>query len=399
MPSSKLRRSLNLAARVVTRVAGDTSFTTADSNSRELRLLLKHANRLQVASELRHEKGPLVWFLAPTGPGSGGVTTISRFIRSWREGGVRQAICVTHPSRTVMLQQRDLLRSQYQIPGDVPITNSVGVGSAGIATSWQSCFAAKRVFPRHLRLIFLQDYEPDFHAAGFMRETARMAMSDFGFALTAGPWLMTKTEELRISQAAFFDFGVDDIYTLPPVPSPQKRVIAYFQPGKPWRMPELVLLSAREYLTRYPDSNVQFLLVGGGPKGRIDLGGRHFAHGLGVVPPADLAALYRLATVGLCFSATNASLVPREMASSGLSVVINEGSHSEWVMARDLDICAVPESPESVARAVHERLLRDRFMLETDPHVNPVRMDTCWSDQTTSSLTVVRGWLPHIGTD
>src|SRR6185437_5428164 len=65
---------------------------------------------------------------------------------------------------------------------------------------------------------------------------------------------------------------------------------------------------------------------------------------LGVAPPAELAALYRRASVGVVFSLTNHSLVAQEMMASGLS--------GENVMLAE-------RNPDGIADAI-ERLLDDR---------------------------------------
>ena len=80
---------------------------------------------------------------------------------------------------------------------------------------------------------------------------------------------------------------------------------------------------------------------------------------VGVVPPDELAALYRRASIGLVFSMTNLSLVDQEMMAAGLPVVELDVENVSASLGRsgELALLAKP-TPEGVADAI-ERLLDD----------------------------------------
>jgi glycosyltransferase involved in cell wall biosynthesis len=83
------------------------------------------------------------------------------------------------------------------------------------------------------------------------------------------------------------------------------------------------------------------------------------AENIGVVPPSELAALYRRASVGLVFSLTNLSLVTQEMMASGLPVVELNGENVSSLLGEsgELVMLAAPD-PDSIADAI-EKVLDD----------------------------------------
>jgi glycosyltransferase involved in cell wall biosynthesis len=79
----------------------------------------------------------------------------------------------------------------------------------------------------------------------------------------------------------------------------------------------------------------------------------------GVLDPAELAALYAEATVGLCLSCTNFSLMPKEMLACGLPCVELAGVSAESIFGPDGGPLALaPLDPLALADAL-ERLLDD----------------------------------------
>jgi len=81
---------------------------------------------------------------------------------------------------------------------------------------------------------------------------------------------------------------------------------------------------------------------------------------VGVRPPAELAELYRRASVGVVFSLTTHSLVAHEMMASGLPVVELEGENVSSALGPSGELVELAEhAPDSIADAV-ERLLDDR---------------------------------------
>ena len=89
----------------------------------------------------------------------------------------------------------------------------------------------------------------------------------------------------------------------------------YARAATPRRAVPLGLLALEELVRRRP--NIEIALFGAD-----DPQPAPFPHAsLGVLGPADLAALYRRATVGMVFSLTNPSLIGLEMMACGLPCV------------------------------------------------------------------------------
>ena len=78
-----------------------------------------------------------------------------------------------------------------------------------------------------------------------------------------------------------------------------------------------------------------------------------------VLTPAQLARLYCEATVGLCLSLTNFSLMPKEMLACGLPCVELAGVSAESIFGADGPLELAPLEPRAIADAL-ERLLEDR---------------------------------------
>src|SRR5438132_348867 len=79
---------------------------------------------------------------------------------------------------------------------------------------------------------------------------------------------------------------------------------------------------------------------------------------MGILSPPQLARLYSEATVGLCLSLTNFSLMPEEMLACGLPCVELAGVSAESIFGRDGSIDLAPLDPVAIADAL-ERLLAD----------------------------------------
>jgi glycosyltransferase involved in cell wall biosynthesis len=89
---------------------------------------------------------------------------------------------------------------------------------------------------------------------------------------------------------------------------------------------------------------------------------------LGVLAPPQLAALYGEATVGLCLSLTNFSLMPKEMLACGLPCVELAGVSAESIFGADGGPLALaPLEPVALADAM-ERLLDNRDAWERRSH-------------------------------
>jgi len=80
---------------------------------------------------------------------------------------------------------------------------------------------------------------------------------------------------------------------------------------------------------------------------------------MGLLSPTQLSWLYSEATVGLCLSLTNFSLMPKEMLACGLPCVELAGVSAESIFGSDGPLELAPLEPRAIAEAL-ARLLDDR---------------------------------------
>jgi glycosyltransferase involved in cell wall biosynthesis len=83
----------------------------------------------------------------------------------------------------------------------------------------------------------------------------------------------------------------------------------------------------------------------------------------GILRGEELAALYSHATVGLCLSLTNFSLMPKEMLACGLPCVELAGVSAESIFGVDGPLELAPLDPPRIADAL-ERLIDDQALWE-----------------------------------
>lgn len=308
-------------------------------------------------------KSKMVWVCPPIDFGGGGATTISRFIIYLSGLGIPISIAVLSERDFDLQRQQMLWYDHLKIPRKVEVFRFSAKSNPGnfyIGTAWQTWSAVIRIAPRENRVVFLQDDERLFEPFGDSAIFIEDALDRFDFCIAAGPWLAEIASRHNIRFVTHFRFGVDKIYSFRDQDSfrdkaRKNQVVVFFQPGKARRLPQLTLAFCKEISKEFPDLDiVTFGAVGG-------ISGVQKIKNLGVLPPQDLADLYSLSSIGICFSATNASLVPQEMASCGLQVISNDGLYSEWLTTNGR-INFVKPNLEALMEAF--RVLHCRFLPE-----------------------------------
>jgi glycosyltransferase involved in cell wall biosynthesis len=129
-------------------------------------------------------------------------------------------------------------------------------------------------------------------------------------------------------------------------------VIFYARSSTSRRAVPLGLSALRDLKRRRPDLDVR--LYGQPHAPRVD----YPTTNLGVVSGPDLAREYARATVGLCLSMTNYSLVPQEMLACGLACVELKTPSVVEAFGEDGPVVLADAEPAALADAL-ERLLDD----------------------------------------
>jgi glycosyltransferase involved in cell wall biosynthesis len=227
-----------------------------------------------------------------------------------------------------------------------------------IATGWETVHPTLMLSNCHARAYVVNDHEPEFFAESSER---RIATDTYGHGLhciAASPWLRDLLIDQYGASADAFQLGVDhDDYRPRDLARRRDTVIYYARHTTPRRAVPVGLMALEELHRRRPD--VRIVLFGGDAPAGTPFPFEH----LGILSPRQLSSLYSEATVGLCLSLTNFSLMPKEMLACGLPCVELAGVSAESIFGSDGPIELAALDPSAIADAM-QRLLEDRELWE-----------------------------------
>ena len=185
-----------------------------------------------------------------------------------------------------------------------------------VATGWQTVPHVLKLPDAGAPAYLAQDHEPGFYPASAERLWAEWTYRQGLHCICASPWLAEVVRERYGASATPFDLGVDHA-AFGPLPTHRREdlVLFYARAVTPRRAVPLGVLALAELHRRRP--NVEIAVFGEPCELSLPFPARQ----LGVLEPEDLAHAYASATVGLCLSLTNPSLIPTEMMACGLPVV------------------------------------------------------------------------------
>ncbi|HYF26016.1 MAG TPA: glycosyltransferase family 4 protein [Baekduia sp.] len=288
--------------------------------------------------------------------GSGGHSTIAHLVRGLEGRGHRVSLWV----------QDDEGRLEGHDPGELfraffgPVAGPVHASfdawepvDVAVATGWQTVPRVLSLPGAAARAYLVQDHEPEFFATSAERLWAEWTYRQGLHAICASRWLAGTVQRLYGATATPFDLGVDhERYHPLPVGRSEQTVLAYARAVTARRAVPLVLLALEELHRRRPAVEIALF----GEAREIFTPFPHRA--LGVLEPDALAGAYNGATVGLCLSLTNPSLVPTEMLACGLPVVDVRSASMLAVFGDQGPIALAEADPLALCDAV-ERLLDD----------------------------------------
>jgi glycosyltransferase involved in cell wall biosynthesis len=222
-----------------------------------------------------------------------------------------------------------------------------------MATGWQTVHPTLMLDQCRARAYVVNDHEPEFYAASTEREMAEDTYHHDLHCIAASPWLRDLLIDRYDASADAFQLGVDhSLYRPQPVARRRDTVIYYARHVTPRRAVPVGLMALSELHRRRPDLRIVLF----GDEGRLE-SPFPYEH-LGVLTPPQLATLYSEATVGLCLSLTNFSLMPKEMLACGLPCVELGGVSAESIFGTDGPLELAPLEPVRIADAL-ECLLDD----------------------------------------
>lgn len=223
-----------------------------------------------------------------------------------------------------------------------------------LATGWDTAYATLLLPDCRARAYLIQDHEPEFFPTSAESLWAERTYELGLHGIAASRWLRDLLARRYGQSGSWFRLGVDHgIYRPRQVTRRRDTVVYYSREYTPRRAVQLGALALEELHRRRPDTRVVVF----GQAEELDL---PFDYDLlGIVSPEVLAWTYSQATVGLCLSLTNYSLIPQEMLACGLPCVDLAGGSTEAEMGRDAGIEVAPADPVALADAMG-RLLADR---------------------------------------
>lgn len=306
-------------------------------------------NPEQYRKHKNDKKKILNWVIPEMGPGSGGHTTIFRFISHLEQLGFHSRVYLyMSPSfqdnasiRKFLKQYFPLLVPEVEVYCDV---SQMKFAHATVATSWTTAYFVRKFNNTISKFYFVQDFEPYFYAHGseyeFAENTYRMGFR----GITAGDWLRDLMRNQYGMKADSFSFSYDDkIYQAKEKKDKKRRVFFYARPVTPRRDFELGILAINELCRRMPDIEVIFA---GWDVSGYEIPFQH--QNLGTVTPEVLADAYSMCDMCLVISNTNLSLVPLEVMACNSVAVCSKGANSTWLI-NDENAIFVEYDPMKIA--------------------------------------------------
>jgi glycosyltransferase involved in cell wall biosynthesis len=222
-----------------------------------------------------------------------------------------------------------------------------------VATGWQTVYPVLGLPGCRARAYLINDHEPEFYATSLESEWAEMTYGQGLHGIAGSPWLRDLYVERYGGQAGTFQYGVDHT-TYRPRPAQRRRdtVIFYARYITPRRAVGLGILALSELRRRRPDLRIVMFGVDSPLDAPFP-----YEH-LGVAGHEALSWMFSEATVGLCLSMTNYSLIPQEMLACGLPCVDLDRPSARSVFGDDGPVRLAAFDPDALADAV-ERLLDD----------------------------------------
>lgn len=301
----------------------------------------------------------ICWIIPDFVPGAGGHMTIFRIARHLESYGHEVSFLLQGPSRYRSgVEVAAAINSHFQpFRGRVEILGSdlpVLEGDALVATDRFTCYPTQALAGFRRKFYFVQDHETLFYPMGtealLSENTYRMGFD----CLCAGDWLAGLMRDHFGAWAMSWPLAYDSsAYFLDPAaPRAEGRIAFYCRYVTERRAVELGALALEILHARGVRFHVDFF---GWPLSGLRASYDHTDHGVLAAPA--LGALYRRAAVGMVFSATNHSLVNREMMACGLPVVDLDVESVRAVFPDDALHRARP-APEAIADAL-QGLLAD----------------------------------------
>ena len=298
--------------------------------------------------------------IPPFTRGSGGHNTIFTLVERLEAMGHSCTIWMYDP-RHRHHEAASVLRRRI-VDEFVPVRAPVFRGFAdwhgadvAVATGWDTAYQVSLLPGCGARAYLINDHEPEFFATSAESLWAARTYELGLYGISASRWLRDLLARRYGQRGSWFRLGVDhEIYQPRGVGRRRDTVVFYSRIYTPRRAVALGGLALEELLRRHPHVRV----IAFGHDGSEPLPFQFAYEQLGVVLPEQLALAYSEATVGLCLSLTNYSLLPQEMMACGLPCVDVAGGSTEAELGHDAGVEYANADPVALADTM-EALITD----------------------------------------
>jgi GT2 family glycosyltransferase/glycosyltransferase involved in cell wall biosynthesis len=303
----------------------------------------------------------LALVVPPWRRGSGGHNTLFQLLSRLERRGHACSVWVCDPHGETASRRPAVLRAEIDdwfAPFEGPVYKGFGDwhgADVAIATGWQTVHPTLLLDECRARAYVVNDHEPEFFPTSTEQRLAEDTYRHGMHCIAASPWLRDLVAQRYGASADAFQLGVDHAVYAPRGDVARRRdtVVYYARHSTDRRAVPVGLMALAELHRRRPQTRI--VLFGTDRPPRTAFPYEH----CDVLSPPQLAALYAEATVGLCLSLTNFSLMPKEMLACGLPCVELAGVSAESIFGEDGGPLALaPLDPTALADAL-ERLLDD----------------------------------------
>lgn len=268
------------------------------------------------------------WIVPFFSRGSGGHKNLFRFVKGLEALGHKCTIHILAEYDLGLSCQeiRNLIREYFElIDAEVLIFDPKQVQDLSadvvVATSWITAYAAL-TFAAHLKIYFVQDYEPLFFSSGSYWHLANNTYQ-FGFYhVTLGPWLTSLLQKQHQVEADSYEIVVDKslYYPRQQISNPTIRQMSqknglkicfYGRSVTPRRCFEIVVMALYLFTQKVVDVTIVCY-------GWDEIPALPFeCTNLGSLEVEDLAELYSVSDICIAPSSTNLALVAHEVMACG----------------------------------------------------------------------------------
>lgn len=294
----------------------------------------------------------LNWIIPEVGEGSGGHTTIFRFVSNLEERGFHSRIYLFQSMnyndndtlKKFLEEKFPILDKRVEVFYDVKF---IEFSHATLATSWETAYFVQRYNNTISKFYFVQDFEPYFFPQGSFYEFAEKTYK-FGLrGITAGEWLENKLRDEYHMQTESFGFSYErEVYRAVEKNEIKRRIFFYARPVTARRDFELGLLALNELCVRMPEVEVVFA---GWDVREYVIPFKH--ENLGIISVEKLAECYTRCDMCLVISNTNLSLLPLEVMGAGSVAICTKGENSTWLVNEENSIL-VDYDPIEIANKI-----------------------------------------------